>query len=384
MKPIPLAGPDISAHERRAVLDVLKTPVLSRGPKLYEFEDRLSRYIGTRYAVATSSGTSALHIAVRAYGIKEGDFVITTPLSFISSANCILFERARPAFVDIKEGTYCIDADLVEAKVKELKRKKQPVKAILAVDLFGHLADWQRIKKIASQYNLKLIEDSCEALGSYKLNGKRRVMAGTFGDVGIFGFYPNKQMTTGEGGALVTNDKNIAKLARTLKNHGAPPKGHWSGYSMLGYNYHISDIQCALGTAQLSRINKILKKKIDIASIYTKRLGGSQLVKPFLTAPKGVRVSPFIYVVQLADKFSSKDRDFVMERLKARGVGSREYFPTIHLSPFYKKKFGYKRGDFPIAEHVAAHSLALPFFNSISKKQINYICDTLDDILKMM
>ncbi|HEY4477091.1 MAG TPA: DegT/DnrJ/EryC1/StrS family aminotransferase [Candidatus Paceibacterota bacterium] len=384
MKPIPLAGPDITSQERRAVLEVLKSPILSRGPKLYEFEKHLSAYVGRRYAVAVNSGTSALHLAIKAYNIGDGDHVITTPLSFIASSNCILFERAVPVFVDIKKDTYCIDPGLVEEKIKELKKRKKRVKAILAVDMFGYLADWGRLRALANRYNLILIEDSCEALGSYKKRRGEKRMAGSFGDVGIFGFYPNKQITTGEGGALLTNDKKIADLARAIRNHGASPRGRWSDYRMLGYNYHISDIHCALGTAQLKRIGTILSRKIRVAELYTKCLHHSSLIHTPLIPPAGTHLSHYIYLTRLADHFSREQRDLVIKKLQKYHIASRDYFPPIHLSYFYQKKFGYRHGDFPVAEYMMDHALALPFFNALTEKQIEYICTILQGILKRL
>ncbi len=382
MKSIPLAGPDITSRERHAVSDVLKTFTLSRGPRLYEFEDRLRSYVGTRYAVAANSGTSALHIAMRAYNIKDGDRVITTPLSFIASSNSILFERAVPVFADIKKDTYVIDPDAVEETVKRLRKKRLPVRAILAVDMFGYLADWKRLRAIANRYGLVLIEDACEAMGTYQKLGSRKKFAGSFGDAGIFGFYPNKQITTGEGGALLTNDKKIADRARAIRNHGASPRGRWSDYSMLGYNYHINEMSCALGIVQLSRVEEIIRRRIRVARMYTECLTRSPFIRPLAQAPRGMRLSPYIYLTRLDDRFPKQKRDRVIHELQKRGISARDYFPTIHLSPFYRKKFGYKRGDFPIAEHAADHALALPFFNSLNKNQVDYVCFALLDILK--
>lgn len=366
MNDIPLAGPDITAHERKAVLAVLKTRVLSRGPKLYEFEHNMSAYIGTRYAVAASSGTAALHIAVRALGIGAGDHVITTPLSFIASSNCLLFERAVPVFVDAEPETGCIDPLKTEEKIEELRKKKIPLKAILAIDYFGYLADWDRLRALARKHNLFLIEDSCEALGTYRKAKTGNRMAGAFGDVGIFGFYPNKQMTTGEGGMLVTNSKRTFEAARALRNHGADPLGLWSGYRDLGYNYHISELACALGVAQLERIEEMLARRIQVADRYTRLLARSSFFEPPPAPAPDTRLSPYIYPVRVPADWPRRTRDLLIKQLAARGVQCRDYFPCIHLSPFYRKTFGYKRGDFPIAERFADRIIALPFFNRLS------------------
>ena len=384
MKSIPLAGPDITSRERRAVLDVLKTFTLSRGPRLNEFEDRLCSYVGTRYAVAVNSGTSALHIAMRAYNIKEGDRVVTTPLSFIASSNSILFERAVPVFADIKKGTYVIDPDAVEETVRRLQKKRLPVRAILAVDMFGYLADWKRLRQIANSYGLKLIEDACEAMGTYQVRGSSKKFAGSFGDASVFGFYPNKQITTGEGGALLTNDKKIADSSRAIRNHGASPRGRWSDYRILGYNYHINEMNCALGIVQLSRVEEIIRRRIHVAQMYTKRLQYSPFIHPLAQAPRDVHLSPYIYLTRLDDRFPKQKRDQVIRKLQKRGIAARDYFPVIHLSPFYRKKFGYKYGDFPVAEYMMDHALALPFFNALTEKQIEHICKTILGILKKL
>jgi perosamine synthetase len=244
---IPLARPDISDLERRYMLEVLATPDLSLGPKLAEFEKRLADYAGVKYAVVVNSGTSALHLVVRALEIAEGDEVITTPFSFIASANCILFERARPVFVDIDPFTLNIDPGLAEKAVTHR------TKAILAVDVFGHPAQWDQLSALAEAYHLRLIEDAAEALGS-EYNGRR---CGSFGDAAVFAFYPNKQITTGEGGAVLTNDDSIAQLCRSMRNQGRSDGDGWLQHSRLGYNYRLSDINCALGIAQLDRIEEI-------------------------------------------------------------------------------------------------------------------------------
>jgi len=367
---IPLARPDITNLERKAVLEVLKTPYLSLGPKLKEFEEEITKFIGVKYAIGVNSGTSALHLIIRALGIKEGDEVIATPFSFIASANCVLFERAKPVFVDIDEKTLNIDPNKIERAITK------KTKAILAVDIFGHPADWDKLKKIAKKYKLFLIEDSAEALGS-EYKGKK---CGSFGEAAIFGFYPNKQITTGEGGMVVTNDRKIAKLCRSMRDQGREKGGGWHFYQRLGYNYRLSDINCALGIAQLSRIKEILEKREKIANMYNERLKNlSELGIPYI-APD-IKTSWFVYAIRLKERYQKKDRDKILEKLRKRGIQCSDYFPPIHLQPFYRKIFGYKLGNFPICETISQRTIALPFYNNLKEKEIDYVVRNLKEII---
>jgi perosamine synthetase len=367
---IPLARPDITEHEIQAVISVLKTPYLSLGPKLEEFEEKLASCAGVRYAVAVNSGTSALHVIIRALGLTEGDEVITTPFSFVASSNCLLFERVRPVFVDIDHQTLNLDVRQIEQNIT--KRTK----AILAVDVFGHPAEWDELERIARKHNFKLIEDSAEAIGA-EYKGRN---AGSFGDAALFAFYPNKQMTTGEGGAVLTNDEHIAKLCRSLRNQGRGEGNEWLQHERLGYNYRLSDINCALGIAQLERLADLLKKRERVAQMYHERLQNVESVRiPYAAAH--VKVSWFVYVIRLADRYTQADRDRIIERLRDRGIQCGKYFSPIHLQPFYRKMFGYKLGDFPVTELVAARTVALPFYNALTEEQIDYIVSQLKALL---
>ena len=368
---IPLAKPDIGPQERQAVLEVLNSSTLSLGPKLAEFEEKIAKYTNVRYAVAVNSGTSALHLIIRALGIKDGDEVITTPFSFIASANCLLFERAKPVFVDIDPKTLNIDPDRVEEKITER------TKAILAVDVFGQPADWDRLQEIANEHNLKLIEDSAEALGA-EYKGKR---AGSFGNAAVFAFYPNKQITTGEGGMVLTDSEEIARLCRSMRNQGGGEGSGWLDHERLGYNYRLSDINCALGIAQLERIEEILAKRDWVARLYNERLKEINDIKIPYISPKTTRMSWFVYVVRLSDGYSRENRDYILQKLREKGIGCRNYFSPIHLQPFYREMFGYKEGDFPVTESVATRTVALPFYGDLEEKKINYICATLREIL---
>ncbi len=366
---IPLSAPDITEAEINAVVDVLKTPQLSLGPKLPQFEQLISKYIGVKHAIAVNSGTSALHLIVRSLGISEGDEVITTPFSFVASANCLLFERAKPIFVDIDPVTLNIDTTKIEVKITD------KTKAILGVDLFGLPADWLRLQSIAKEHKLKLIEDSCEALGA-ELNGQK---AGTFADAGCFAFYPNKQITTGEGGVIVTDDEEIAALCRSMRNQGRSEQGQWLQHERLGYNYRLSDINCALGVAQMQRIDELLNKRDKVAEMYNQRLKDVQALRLLTSAP-GAKRSWFVYVVILEDGYSQSDRDNILQKLQAKGIGCSDYFSPIHLQPFYIS-MGYKQGDFPAVEKIAQRTIALPFFNNLNEKQIDYVVSTLKPLL---
>ncbi|HIC96181.1 TPA: DegT/DnrJ/EryC1/StrS family aminotransferase [Candidatus Bipolaricaulota bacterium] len=373
---IPLARPDIGKKEREAVLEVLRTPNLSLGPKLEEFEEKIAEYAEVKYAVAVNSGTSALHLIIKALGIGDHDEVITTPFSFIASANCILFERARPVFVDIDPKTLNIDPDKIEERITDR------TKAILAVDVFGQPADWDRLEELAQRHNLKLIEDSAEALGAEYLSKSGWKKAGSFGDAAIFAFYPNKQITTGEGGVILTDNEELAKLCRSLRNQGRGEGDGWLRHERLGYNYRLSDINCALGLAQLSRIDEILEKREQVAQLYNDRLKEIEGVEIPYISPE-VKMSWFVYVIQLNTKYTREDRDRILRELKARGIGCSDYFQPIHLQPFYRE-LGYREGDFPITEAVSARTIALPFYNDLTEQEIDYVVENLADILGSM
>ena len=382
---IPLSRPDITPTEKERVLEVLNTPQLSLGPKLAEFEGKFAHYIGSRYAVAVNSGTSGLHLCVRALGIKDADEVLTTPFSFVASANCLLFERAKPIFVDIDERTWNMDVDKLGKALKKRKASSNALKGILAVHVFGRPCAIYGMKKLASEYGLRLIEDACEAVGA-ETRGKQNQpwrKVGTFGDCGVFGFYPNKQMTTGEGGMIVTDNANISKLCRSLRNQGRSENGGWLQHERLGYNYRISDINCALGIVQLERIGEILAQREKVARFYDERL---KEIDGLLAAPLEVnkRISWFVYVVRLEDKYSRSQRDEVLARLKEKGIGCSNYFSPIHLQPFYKKTFGYKKGDFPVTEKVSERTLALPFYNRLEEGQVDYVCEQLKRIIQSL
>lgn len=415
---IPLSNPDITKREIQFTIEVLRTPNLSFGPKLIEFEEKFSKYICSKYAIAVNSGTSALHLCIKALDIKDGDNVLTTPFSFISSANCILFERANPIFVDIDEKTLNIDVNALKDYIKKLKIKNKRLKAILPVHIFGRPCEINETMELANKYDLKVIEDSCEAIGAEYLasnskfktqnsklqekthnrlnnnqkikhalkieknykNRKTWIKVGIFGDCGAFAFYPNKQITTGEGGMIVTDDENIYKLCKSMRNQGRSDNNKWLQHERLGYNYRISDINCALGIAQLERIDEILAKREKVARQYNQRLREiEELIIPEFE--KNKKISWFVYVVRLVNRFSQEDRDLILNKLKEKGIGCSNYFSPIHLQPFYRKMFGYQKGDFPITEKVSERTIALPFYNNLKEEEIDYVCDKLKEII---
>jgi perosamine synthetase len=322
--------------------------------------------------VAVNSGTSALHLCIRSLDIKEGDEVITTPFSFIASANCILFEKAKPVFVDIEEDTLCLDADKIEEKITP------KTKAILPVHVFGQPCKMDKITSVARKHNLSVIEDACEAIGAQYKHKK----VGSFGDAGVFAFYPNKQITTAEGGMIVTDDEKIAKLCRSMRNQGREDDTDWLCHKRLGYNYRMSELSAALGVAQVERIDEILEKRQKVAGSYNERLQAIEgIIVPH--APGDARISWFVYVIRLdVGKFSLEDRNRIMQRLRERGISCSNYFPPIHLEPLYIELFGYKGGDFPVTEAVSRSTISLPFFNNLNKNDIEYTCNTLRDIIR--
>lgn len=374
MNNIPLSSQWIDASDEQAVLDVLRSDCLSLGPRLLEFEAGLAGVAHVAHGIAVNSGTSALHLIVRALGLKEGDEVITTPFSFIASSNCLLFERVKPVFVDIWPDTYNIDPSLIEAAITSRTR------GILAVDAFGQPAELDTIESIAARHGLKLIEDSCEALGS-EWKGRR---CGSWGDAGAFAFYPNKQITTGEGGCVVTQSDRLAALCRSMRNQGRGESGEWLGHERLGYNYRISDISCALGSSQLRRLDDIVERRSQVAQRYTALLGNVPEVVTQKVLPEVTRMSWFVYVVRLADRFTRTERDWLIAWLAEHGIETRPYFTPIHLQPFYVKQFGYKPGDFPVTEHVSARTISLPFFTMMTAQQQETVVAKLKEGLSLL
>ncbi len=354
-----MASPDITQAEIDAVNDVLRTNWLSIGPKIEAFEQALARYVGCQYGVGVNSGTSGLHLAMIAAGIQDGDEVITPSFSFIASANCVLYERGKPVFVDIDPLTGNMDPQCIEAAITER------TKAIIPVHAFGQPADMDSIHAIAQKYNLVVIEDACEAIGA-EYKGRR---AGTLADCAVFAFYPNKQMTTGEGGMMVTDRADWNDLFRSLRNQGRDTFNEWLSHSRLGYNYRLDEMSAALGLVQIQRIEELLAKRARTAGWYNERIDEIEGIhKPFI-ADTTTRMSWFVYVVRC-----EVSRDKLMNDLKTRGIPSRPYFTPIHLQPFYQERYGWRRGDLPRTEQAGDTFLALPFSGIMTEEQVDYVC----------
>jgi len=383
-----MSGPDITELEVSSVVAALASGCLSIGPQLEEFEQRIARLIGVRHAVGVSSGTAGLHLATIAAGVETGDLVITSPFSFVASANCILYERGIPIFVDVDPVTGNLDAGLVSEAVRDLlaggaaRRRWLPpalrhrdsgvgrLKAILPVHAFGQPADMDPIVETARAHGLTVIEDACEAIGAeYKQRN-----AGGIGDVGVFAFYPNKQMTTGEGGIIVTDNDDWAAQFRSLRNQGRDAMGAWLQHDRLGYNYRMSELSAALGVAQLSRLHELLEARDRVARLYSDRLSRADWLRVPVVSAHTTRMSWFAYVVRLA---SEVERDHVMRDLAGQGIPSRPYFSPIHLQRFYVERFGYSRGDFPVTERLGDVSLALPFSARLTETEVLRVCDAL-------
>jgi perosamine synthetase len=371
---IPLSAPDISDAEIASVNAVLRTPRLSLGDQLPEFENALAHFVGSAHCVAVGSGTAALHLALLTAGMQSGDEVIVPSFAFIAVANAVRYVGAIPVFVDIDERTLNLAPLAVEAAITSRTR------AVIVVHTFGVPAAMHELLEIARRHGLKIIEDACESLGG-EYGGRK---LGSIRDAGVFGFYPNKQITTGEGGALVTNDAAMATRARMLRNQGRGATGDWFEHEEIGYNYRISEINCALGTAQLKRIAEILEKRALAAQRYFENLQDSAFCKANLHPPPmriaNGKISWFVYVVRLAERFCGKDRDRVAVDLTARGIGCGRYFAPIHLQRAYRD-VPHRCMDLSVTESVAERTLALPFFNNITSEQVNEVCSALSDAL---
>jgi perosamine synthetase len=379
-EPIPLARPELGPREEELLLEVVRSGSLSLGPKLDQFEHDFSEWLGGGgYAVAVSSGTAALHLGVRAMGWGEGDEVVTSPLSFVATSNSILYEGATPVFCDIDPVTFNIDPEAAAAAVTDASA------GILPVHIFGYPADLPALSRVASDSGLGILEDAAQALGAVDRNGKK---IGASGNLAVFAFYANKQMTTGEGGVLITPDKGVAERAVSERNHGRASNPNEVEHDRMGFNYRLSDLQAAVGIAQVERLEELLNARDNVAALYRERL--TQLG----AAPAGEdenhdivlpcenngdeRRGWFVFVVQLPKK---TDRNAVISSLGDQGIASKAYLPCIHLLPPYRERFGFVGGEFPIAERVSERSLALPFFTSMTEGQVDRVCTGLAEAL---
>jgi len=394
---VPMSSPDISEEDREAVNSVIHTTYLSMGPWIDRFENAIRAVTMRKHAIAVNSGTAGLHLAIRAVGIQRGDIVITTPFSFVASTNAILFENALPVFVDVDPVTGNLDVEQLKMAVNDLSaggeraRKWLPrklpryfndagseiyprLKALLPVDVFGQPADMDTVMSVAREYNLPVIEDSCEALGAMYKN----IPAGKQGDIGIFAFYPNKQITTGEGGMIVTDNDDYAACMQALRNQGRAPGDNWLQHTLLGYNYRLDEMSAALGASQVKRLESLLAARQNVADLYTRHLANIPGIEPLTVVPSTTRMSWFVYVVRVSQ---GVDRMKVADRLAAKGVPVRPYFLPIHLQPYMVERFGYRPGDYPITEDLGDRGLALPFSGVMRADQVEMVCEALRESL---
>jgi perosamine synthetase len=358
-----MARPDVGERELELVTEVLRSEFLALGSFAPRFEGQVAAIAGRRHGIACSSGTAGLHMGVRALEIGAGDEVITTPFSFVASANCLLYEQAIPRFVDIEEDSLGLDPDLLSSAASPRTR------AVLPVHVFGRPCRIGAITSTAREQGWSVIEDACEGLGS-TVDGRP---LGSFGDVAVFAFYPNKQITTGEGGMVVTDDDTIADTMRSLRNQGRDTDGTWLRHVRLGYNYRLDEMSAAVGVAQVERLAELRAGRDRVAASYERAFRGDD----WLTLPSarpGESVDWFVYVVRLDQ---SIDRDAVIGRLAGRGVPARPYFSPLHLQPFYRNAFGFKPGDFPVTERIAASTLALPFSSRLADDDVAYVAEML-------
>jgi perosamine synthetase len=386
---IPMSSPDLTELERQAVLDVFSTNYLSMGKKIGEFEEAFIKYTGRKYAIGVSSGTTGLHLCIRAAGVGVGDLVLTSPFSFVASTNVILYENAIPVYVDVQPETGNIDPMLARQAAHDLAqgghvaRRWLPrqrvegatqLKALLPIDVFGQPCDLDAMRSIAKEYQIPWIEDSCEALGSEY----RGVKAGLQGDMAVYAFYPNKQITTGEGGMIVTDDERYARMMQSLRNQGRAPGDTWLQHTYLGYNYRLNEFNAALGTVQMNRLEELLRNREQVADWYDQHLQGIPGITRPQIQPETTRMSWFVFIVWLEDE---KTRDRVAHELEARGIPVRPYFTPIHLQPYMVERFGYRKGDFPVTESLGERGLALPFSGKMTEEMVAEVCRQLRAVL---
>jgi perosamine synthetase len=361
---IPLAQPDIGPREEELVLEVLRSGRLSLGPMGERFEHDLAAWLGVEDAVMVSSGTTALHLGVRALGWGPGDEVLTSPFSFVASANCLLYEGAKPVFCDVDPLSLNLDRDAAAAAVGERTR------GLLPIHIFGYPAAMPELEALAGRHDLGILEDACEALGASDYEGRG---VGTRGNLATFAFYANKQMTTGEGGMIIPSSPETGARLRSERNQGRAADMGWLEHEGLGFNYRLSDLAAALGVAQVERLDSLLEQRAAVASLYERRLSELEGVEVPLASRGKERRSWFVYVVRLDDEI---DRDATIAHLAGRGIAGKAYLPCIHLFP-HLRELGYSEGQFPVAEAAAAHSLALPFFPAMSEAQVDRVCQEL-------
>lgn len=375
---IPLSRPNIGAKEREYVMRVLDSSQLAFGPMLSSFEEKMAALCQVKHAIAVSSGTAALHLIVRSLNIgseapASQNEVITTPFSFVASSNCLLYENVKPKFVDIDPETLSFDLNQLGSAITPA------TKAILGIDVFGEPAPWPALEQLAHKHSLALIDDACEAPGA-SIDSQP---IGSWGDAAAFGFYPNKQITTGEGGCITTNNDRIAEVCRSMRNHGRATRERME-HIRLGYNYRMDEMSAAMGCAQVERLPGLLAARKRVAEAYEEALHpfAGRLILP--KTQQNTTRSWFVYVIQLGYQYGAAARDMALKLLRAQGIGCGSYFPSIHLQPFYREKFGYKPGDFPVCESISNRSIALPFYPALLPQEIFRVAETLGNILPQL
>ena len=380
---IPLSCPLIEKDDIETVLAVLRSDRLSMGPMTEEFERLVAEYVGVKHAIAVSSGTAALHLILRSSGF-EGKYMLVPSFTFVASANVALFEGKVPLFVDIDERTFNVSPQTLEDVLLRIEKGKYEINGekvnlkevccFMAVDIFGHPLDWDKVTEVLGKYGIPVIEDSCEALGS-EYKGRK---VGTFGIAGAFAFYPNKQITTGEGGVIVTDDDKVAKLSRSMRNQGRGEGGEWLLHVRLGYNYRIDEMSAALGVSQMRKIDRIIDMRSEVAKRYEELLRGIDGVRPPVVENYVSRMSWFVYVVLLDENMN---RDAVMEYMEKRGIQVRNYFQPVHLQPLYRE-MGHSEGELPVTENVSKRTLALPFYSALSLEDQKIVVETLKEAIE--
>jgi perosamine synthetase len=365
-EPIPLAQPMLGSEEEERVLEVLRSGRLSLGPALAQFEEAFAARIGVLHASAVSSGTAGLHLALRAVGVSDGTEVVTSPFSFVASANVAVYERARPVFADIDPVTLNLDPDAAAAAITDRTA------ALMPVHIFGYPADLPAFERLG----VPIVEDACEALGAVHADG---TAVGTRGHPAVFGFYANKQMTTGEGGIVTMADATLKERIDSERNQGRAPDMGWLDHDRLGFNYRLSDIACALGLAQLERLDEMLGARARVADEYRDALAGIEGLQLPCPDAGGNRRGWFVFVVQLP---RDVDRDGCVRALGELGIPSKPYFPAVHLMTYYREQFGHREGEFPVCEDIAARSIALPFFPQMTEGQVERVGEALRRVLQ--
>jgi perosamine synthetase len=360
---VPLARPVLGPEEEAAVIEVLRSGQLSLGPRVPAFEREFAAWVGAEHACAVSSGTAGLHLALRALGVQDGTEVVTSPFSFVASANVVLFERARPVFADIDPRTLNLDPDAAAAAITDRTA------ALLPVHIFGYPADLPAFERMG----LPIVEDACEALGAVHADGVR---VGARGNPAVFAFYANKQLTTGEGGMVMVADAAMKERIDSERNQGRAPDMGWLDHDRLGFNYRLTDIACAIGLVQLQRLDGLLADRARVAGWYREALAGIEGLGLPCEDAGGDRRGWFVHVVQVPH---GNDRDEVIHALRARGVQCKPYLPAIHLMSFYRERFGHREGEFPVCEDIAARSLALPFFPEMTQGQVERVAAALTE-----